>query len=168
MKARELIELNQRITDIMIEIRLDGTRLLDCLLIGLDVGRIPPNPRTVPKDISRIGSSYLDYNRRMAGYIEKSINARDDKKDYYQVKLDRIPKKWLDLEVYSWNVWPASKVGINVRSWSGFNGERLNLVCLPSGDDMTIKHPKQAEEKDDQIEGQTDIFDFIGGADDNT
>ena len=63
----------------------------------------------VPKEERYIGNLSLE-TKREAYYIDKSINAWDDGKDYWQVKVNRIPKKWLELEVYSWEVWPASSV----------------------------------------------------------
>lgn len=167
MTVRELMELNQMITDVNIEIRRDGSRLLDALFIGCAEGVKPPFPFKVPES-----EQYIDNltRRKEARYIAKSINAWDDGKDYWQVKPDRIPKKWLELTVFSWEVWPASSLGINPRRRTGrgtnvtFHGQRLNVVALPPGsvtvedlaEQMNDSAPKQ-----DQIEGQMNIEDFM-------
>ena len=98
MTVRELLELNGFITDVRIEARLESGQLVDELLIGLDFGIKPPFPCMVPIDINHVGSN----QKQEARYIHKSINAWDDGKDYYQIRLDRFPKSWLDLEVRSW------------------------------------------------------------------
>ena len=153
MTVRELISLNQMIVDIEITVRKDGNALLDQLNFGPSEGVKPPYPMMVPIDeryIDNIGNSY----RREAYYIPKSINAWDDGKDYWQVKPERLPKKWLDLEVYAWNVWPASQVcttsprrGHNVN----FHGERINIIALPSGSSLVVKKEAK-EEKEEQSE----------------
>lgn len=161
MTVKELVELNQHIVDIEIEIRKNGL-LMDVLELGPERGQLPPFPRKVPES-----ANYAQNPTRVkqATYIEKSINAWDDGKDYWQVKPDRIPKAWQGLEVYSWNVWPASYVGVFRRACpSGhgmnvnFHGERINIIALPSGENMTVPDPKQ-EEHDDQL----NLFDYIGG-----
>ena len=168
MTARELISLNQMITDIEMEIRRDGTRLLDCMLIGPAIGIVPRFPRTVPKtyELANDICATMDKQRRkQAIYNTKSINSMDDGKGYWQVKLERIPKKWLELTVFSWEVWPASTVGCPHRhGTASWHGQRLNIVLLPAGEDVRIQEDKPKPAQDDQIEGQIDIFDFIGGA----
>jgi len=167
MTVRELIELNQMITDVNIEIRRDGTRLLDALFIGCAEGVKPPFPCKVP-----ISEQYIDSLsfRKEARYIAKSINAWDDGKDYWQVKPDRIPKAWLELTVFSWQVWPASLIGINPRRKTGkaknvtFHGERLNVIALPPGTvtvETLAEKMTEGASGSDQIEGQMDINDFI-------
>ena len=159
MTVRELIELNQMIVDAEIEIR-DPHALIDVLLIGCAEGKIPPYPRKVPES----GKPGRMENTKMAHYVDKSINAWDDGRDYWQVKTDRIPKAWLDLNVSSWEVWPASHLGNPHRDRNvNFHGQRINIVALPSGEEMRQDPPKASKAADDQIEGQTDIFDFIGG-----
>ena len=166
MTVQELIELNQMIVDVEIEIRGDrgnghSLGLIDVLLIGCAVGKTPRCPRKVPES----GEAGCMANTKMAHYIDKSINAWDDGKDYWQVKTKRIPQAWLDLNVYSWEVWPASILG-NPRRTTGnaknvnFHGQRINIVALPSGQEMRPETPKQ-EQIDEQIDGQTNIFDFI-------
>ena len=169
MTVRELIELNQMITDVNIEIRRDGTRLLDALFIGCAEGVKPPFPFKVP-----ISEQYIDSLsfRKEARYMPKSINAWDDGKDYWQVKPDRIPKAWLELTVFSWQVWEASSLGINPRRRSGtgrstnvtFHGERLNVIALPPGTvtvETLAEKMTEGTSKSEQIEGQMDINDFI-------
>lgn len=152
MTVRELISLNQMIVDIEITVRKNGNALLDQLNIGPSRGVKPPYPTMVPIDeryIHNIGSSY----RREAYYIPKSINAWDDGKDYWQVKPDRLPKQWLDLEVYDWNVWPASTAGccgrrtVEGHSNVNFHGERINIIALPSGSSLTVKQEAKKEEQ---------------------
>lgn len=160
MKVKELIELNQMITDIEITVRKNGTALLDQLNIGLSEGIEPPFPTMVPTDERYIGTLNMS-NRRKAHYIEKSINAWDDGKDYWQIKPDRIPKKWLELEVYAWEVWPAStyvhgKGRRNDYGYSNknvnFHGQRAIITALPSGESLEIKKPRQEPEAEEENE----------------
>ena len=168
MTVKELIELNQMITDVEITVRVNGSALLDQLNIGPAEGIKPPYPTMVPKEERYIGNNSIS-TKREAHYINKSINAWDDGEDYWKVKPDRIPKKWLDLEVYSWGVWPASTVvygrsrrnnyDFNFKNVS-FHGQRLNVTALPKGEKLEIpeEKPKEAEQ---QLEGQSNIFDFL-------
>ena len=154
MTVRELISLNQMIVDIEITVRKDGNALLDQLNFGPSEGVKPPHPMMVPIDeryINNIGNSY----RREAYYIPKSINSWDDGKDYWQVKPERLPSKWLDLEVYAWNVWPASQVrttsprrGHNVN----FHGERIDIIALPSGSSLAVKKEVKEEEETEDMQ----------------
>ena len=159
MKVRELIELNQMITDVQITVRINGTRLLDQLNIGCNEGIKPPYPTRVPKDKRYVDNfNVLDHAMyKDAAYIQKSINSWDDDKDYWQVKVNRIPSKWLDLEVFSWEVMPASLYG-NPRRSAGhsrnvnFHGERICITALPSGEKLDIEKPETKSEIDGQIE----------------
>jgi len=161
MKVRELIELNQMITDMEITVRQNGTALLDQLNIGPAEGIKPPYPTMVPKEERYIGNMSVS-TKREAYYIDKSINAWDDGKDYWQVKLNRIPEKWLELEVYSWEVWPASSVCYTSprRGQTQFHGQRLNITALPSGEKMEVTEPKPKQEQTEQLEGQMSIDDW--------
>lgn len=172
MTVRELIELNQMITDIEITVRINGSRLLDQLNIGPAEGVKPPFPTRVPISEKYVKNfAVLDSNHyRDATYIDKSINAWDDGKDYWQVKPKRIPAKWLDLEVYAWEVWPASSAvyGKNRRNdWGNsnkninFHGQKLIITALPSGESLEIVEPKQQAQEDPQLEGQMNIMDFL-------
>ena len=156
MKVSELIDLNQMIVDAEITVRVNGTALLDQLNIGCDLGKKPPYPTKVPIERKYVGN---DTKTKEAKYIDKSINAWDDGRDYWQVKTDRIPQAWLDLEVYSWGVWPASIYG-NGRRRTGnaangnFHGQRINIVALPSGESLEVPKQKEHIRHDEQLEGQ--------------
>ena len=174
MKVRELIELNQMITDIEITVRIEGNRLLDQLNIGPAQGIKPRYPMRVPISEKYV-KNYAVLDSKMykdAAYIDKSINAWDDGKDYWQVKTNRIPAKWLELEVYGWEVWPASTAvyGKNRRNdWGNsnkninFHGQRLNITALPSGESLEIvkQKPQTQAQEEPQIEGQMNIMDFL-------
>ena len=152
MKVRELIELNQMITDVKITVRKDG-KLLDQLNIGPSEGIKPPCPTMVPKEEKYIGNMSIE-TKREAHYISKSINAWDDGKDYWQVKPDRIPKKWLDLEVYSWDARDAHTVGTTSPRRGGcrkninFHGEEIHICVLPNSQslDVPVEDPRQQDQ----------------------
>lgn len=133
MTVKELIELNQMILDIVIEVRQDGGVLLDKISIGNDVGDKPPYPTRVPvkPEYAHSLNKYVDGYYKDATYIRKSINTREDGKEYWQTKWKCVPAKYLELEVFSWEVWRAHRGSI----WSNkYNeGERINIVALPSG-----------------------------------
>lgn len=164
MTVKDLIELNQMIVDVEIEIRQEGHRLVDALMIGCERGKKPFQPVMVPLDERYVGNITM---RKEANYIDKSINAWDDGKDYYQIKVQRIPAKWLELEVYSFEVWPASTFG-NPRRRTGeaknvnFHGQRINIIALPSGERLSIKPAKteNAQEKC-ELDGQMGIEEFL-------
>jgi len=163
MKVKDLIELNAMITDLEITVRKDGNLLLDQLNIGCSEGVKPPYPTQVPKE-ERFAGSLNQHNDNFfkdAAYIPKSINSWDDGKDYYEIKLNRIPAKWLELEVYSWEVWTASRVGttsIRRSNSSNFHGQLMKIVALPSGEKLEIKEPEKSEVG---LPGQMNVFDFI-------
>ena len=161
MKVRELMELNMMITDAQITVRVDGTSfIVDQLNIGCERGIKPPYPTQVPKEERYVGNQSLSC-RKDAHYIDKSINAWDDGKEYWQLKINRIPEKWLDLEVSSWEVWPASHLGNPRRYGNGnFHGQRINITTLPSGEKLEVKEPKQKQDQDEQLEGQMSIEDW--------
>ncbi len=159
MTVRELISLNQMITDIEITVRKDGNALLDQLNFGPSEGVKPPFPTKVPISEQYIGTMN-QCDQREAYYIPKSINAWDDGKDYWQVKPERLPAKWLDLEVYAWEVWPASQVcttsprrGRNVN----FHGQRINIIALPSGAKLEVK--KEVKEQEQTEDRQMSLAD---------
>lgn len=164
MTVKDLIELNTMITDLVITVRIGGNLLLDQLNIGCSEGVKPPYPTRVPKD-PRYAGNFNQSNDEMykdAAYIPKSINAWDDGKDYYEIKLSRIPAKWLDLEVISWTVGRASSIGVNPRRYnnSSFHGERLQITALPSGESLEIK--EKTKDTDEELPGQMNINDFLG------
>lgn len=167
MTVKELIELNQMITDMEITVRQNGSVLLDQLNIGPAEGVKPPFPTMVPKSERYVGNISVE-TKREAYYIDKNINAWDDGKDYWQVKVNRIPSKWLDLEVISWGVYPASCVvyGANRRNDYGhshkninFHGQRIYIDVLPSGQKLDVPEEKP-KEVDDQLDGQMSIDDW--------
>lgn len=173
MTVRELVELNQMITDIQITVRIGGTRLLDQLNIGCHEGVKPPYPTRVPISKKYVNNySVLDQKMyKDAAYIPKSINSWDDGKDYWQVKVNRIPDKWLDLEVIDWSVSPASTVthySPRRSSFSGhganvnFHGQKLDVNVLPSGENLEIKQKEKPRQQDpnEQLEGQMSIEDW--------
>ena len=150
MTVRELIETNQMITDAEITVRKGGTALLDQLNIGCAEGVKPPFPKMVPREERYIGTPNME-NKKEAKYISKSINAWDDGQSYWQVKANRIPEKWLDLEVYSWEVRGASHTGDNPRRYRNinFHGQRISIIALPSGESLEVKETKQTVEEPD-------------------
>lgn len=165
MTVKELIELNAMITDLEITVRKDGGLLLDQLNIGPAEGIKPPYPTRVAKEERYAGSlnQHNDEFYKDAAYIPKSINAWDDGKDYYEIKVNRIPAKWLDLEVYSWEVWKASRVGTTSQrrySSNNFQGQLMKIVALPSGEKLEIKE-KTLEKSEVTLPGQMSIDDFL-------
>lgn len=161
MTVYELISLNQMITDVEITVRKDG-KLLNQLNIGCSEGIKPPYPTMIPIDeryIDNIGTSH----KKEATYIPKSINAWDDGKDYWQIKTNRIPEAWLNLEVISWEVWQASRVCTTSARRSGnvnFHGERINIDVLPSGQKLEIIEKPKHENDNGQIDGQLSFEDM--------
>ena len=155
MTVRELIELNQMITDVEITVRKNGW-LLDQLNIGPAEGRKPPCPTKVPQSEIYLTNMSVD-TKRDAYYIQKNLNAWDDGKDYWQIKPDRIPKKWLELEVYSWEVWPASIVGCPRREIEGkfknvnFNGQRINIEAVTSGEKLEVEQERKDKRPTEEI-----------------
>ena len=167
MKVKELIELNAMITDLEITVRKDGNLLLDQLNLGPSEGVKPPYPTRVPKEERFAGSlnQHSDKEYKDAAYIPKSINSWDDGKDYYEIKLNRIPAKWLELEVYSWEVWNASKVATTSPKRgraTNFQGQLMKIVAIPSGEKLEVKE-KQEEKAETTLPGQMSIEDFLEG-----
>ena len=166
MTVKELISLNQHITDIRIQVRENGTLLLDELNIGCAKVK-PPYPMRVPTKpkYAKCCDKHSTEKFKDAAYIPKSINSWDDGKDYWQVKPERIPKKWLDLEVYGWNVRDAHTVGTTSPRRGGchkninFHGEEIHITALPNGQSLEV-HAEDSQENDKQIDGQMNIFDI--------
>lgn len=165
MTVKELIELNQMICDVVIEVRKDGSLLLDKMSIGMKEGIRPPYPTRVPKKPEYAGSNqFNDEFYRDSDYIYKSINTWDDGKDYWQIRPERFPKGWLDLEVFSWSVRSASYLGVRRRDQSGhinvnFHGQCLSITALPNG------YREHTEIKENlckcEADGQISLKDFI-------
>ena len=163
MKVKDLIELNAMITDLEITVRKDGNLLLDQLNIGPSEGVIPPYPTRVPKE-AKYAENLCRTDEKMfkdAAYIPKSINAWDDGKDYYQILTGRVPAKWLELEVHSWEVWNASSVATtSPRRYhnNNFHGQLMKIVALPSGEKLEVK---EVEKPEVGLPGQMSINDFL-------
>lgn len=169
MTVKELVELNQMITDITITIRKNGSALLDELNIGLVAGIKPPYPTMVPKDESYIGNISTS-TKREASYINKSVNAWDDGKEYWKTKTNIIPEKWLGLEVCSWSVYPASTAtnGPSRRNDFScthrnvnFHGQQLHITALPSGERLIVEAPE--DNKCIVVENQISFDDMMNG-----
>ena len=165
MKVKELIELNAMITDLEITVRKDGNLLFDQLNIGCSKGVKPPYPTRVPTKEEYAGSLAQHTDKyKDAAYSPKPINSWDYGKDYYQVLVNRIPAKWLELEVYSWEVWKASTVGTtSPRRYqnNNFHGQLIKIVALPSGEKLEVK--QELETKTKELPGQMNIMDFLEG-----
>ena len=164
MKVKDLIELNAMITDLEITVRLNGNLLLDQLNIGCSEGVKPPYPTRVPTKEEYAGSLAQHTDKyKDAAYIPKSINAWDDGKDYYEIKVNRIPAKWLDLEVHSWEVWKASSVATTSprRYHNNFQGQLMKIVALPSGEKLEIIPQSEQKEKEVGLPGQMNIEEYL-------
>lgn len=163
MTVKDLIELNAMITDLEITVRKGGNLLLDQLNIGCSEGVILPYPTRVPKE-AKYAENLCRTDEKMfkdAAYIPKSINSWDDGKDYYEIKVNRIPAKWLELEVYSWEVWKASSVATtSPRRYhnNNFQGQLMRIVALPSGEKLEVKEPEKTEEG---LPGQMNIEEYL-------
>ena len=155
MTVEELLKLNGLITDVVIEVRINGSRLLDELHIGPDFGVVPPNPTQVPVDEAHVGGNC----KKDATYIDKSINTWDDGKDYWQLRVERIPKKWRELEVFSWrnaNVYKPRHGRYSINPNGDYNG--IRIVALPSGESLKVE---EKETTGNQLEGQMNLEDFL-------
>ena len=160
MTVRELIELNQMILDVVIEVRKDGGLLLDKISIGNDVRRKPEYPTRVPIKPEYAGNNnnYYDGQYKDAAYIKKSINSREDGKDYWETKWSRIPSKYLELEVYSWAARPAYR-GIYNDKYR--EGERINITALPSGQTRPAPEPREKKPAAEEDSYQMTIDDWF-------
>lgn len=158
MKVFELISINQSITDVTIEIRVEGCALLDALHIGMDYGVKPHFPLMVPINWKHIGNQCMTAKKE-SKYIRKSINAWDDGKDYWQIKTNRIPKAWLELEVFSWSYGHVFKSHHPRSSGGGSDAyEGIRIVALPAGDEKVFFEESEAPKKQMQIDGQINLF----------
>lgn len=164
MTVKELIELNDMITDLEITVRIGGNLLLDQLNIGCAEGIKPRYPLRVPKD-RRYANNMARHDDEMfrdAAYIPKSINSWDNGKDCYQILLNRIPAKWLDLTVHSWECTAASRVthASPRRERTHFYGQYLKITALPSSESLEIKE-NTSEKSEVGLPGQMNINDFL-------
>lgn len=160
MTVKELIELNQMILDVVIEVRKDGGLLIDKISIGNDVGRKPEYPTRVPIKPEYAGNNnrYYDGQYKDAAYIQKSINAREDGKEYWETKWNRIPAKYLELEVFGWEVWSAYR-GIHFDKYR--EGERINITALPSGQTRPEPEPREKKPAAEEDSNQMTIDDWF-------
>ncbi len=167
MTVRELIEQNSMIVDVRITVR-DHGKLIDELNIGISGGIKPPYPTRVPKKPEyalNLGRSD-DHYFRDATYINKSINSWDDGQDYWQVKVNRIPEKWLDLPVWSWECLEAFTVPrTRRRNFESnfpnvnFHGQRVSIIAETS--DYVPEEPKKMKEVSDNLEGQIRLEEWL-------
>lgn len=146
MTVKELIELNPQIVDICIEIRDDG-RLLDLINIGEYFGREPKYPTIINRNKK---------DEKKATYIHKSINARDDGKDYFEIKPERLPAKCLGLIVTSWNYSSA------YRNYNGVGRsvQGITITTAPAGYEIPEEEKKEKPTGWEHLEGQLSIFDM--------
>ena len=107
MTVRELLENNSLIVDASITLLNKDGKNIDQLNIGMDYGVEPPYPTKYTDRYNNRGELVALYDingGRKAHYIRESIN-RIDRRDetLWGVILSKIPKKWLELEVWSWH-----------------------------------------------------------------
>ena len=162
MTVRELLETNNMIVDVEIKIRNEQGWMLDELNIGCSQGIKPKYPTRVPRE-PRWAGSYCrndDHMFRDASYIPKSINAWDDGKDYYEIKLNRFPKGYLDLTVVSWDCFPANihtaysprRMTGDFRNVNFTDAQRIRITA--TGTAPILAEPKEIKVKEEQMEGQ--------------
>lgn len=152
MTVRELIELNPNITDLEIIVRNypDNGMLLDALHIGPDSGVKPPYPLMVGPGTKR---------QKETKYIRKNINAYDDGRDYWEIKPERIPEAYLNLQVHSW-CHRTVYHGHHLRDDFTGSMEKYEITTYKPDADLTVKDEKPKAKKE-QLEGQMFITDFI-------
>jgi hypothetical protein len=160
MKVRELIETNPMITDLQLTIRHKGI-LIDQIHIGPDAGEKPRYPTRIPlkKEFRGVDQSN-DGMYRDAEYIPESINVWDDGKDYWQVKAKMIPREYREMEVRTWEVWPASTVTNHSprRSRTHFYGQRINIEIETKEETTPKVEPKPEPKK--EMDGQMSLWDL--------
>lgn len=164
MTVRELLETNNMIVDVEIEVRQDGRQRLDAYHIGKGM-RKPPYPTRVPKKPEYANSNNIlgnimdDEFYRDAEYVQKSINAKEDGREYWEIKTSRIPKKYLDLEVYKWD---CTKAFRGLRNCD-FYGKEISIVALPNGYIyLESQEEPKAEQKTEQMAGQISLSELMG------
>ena len=162
MTVKELLETNMELVDVRITLRNKDGWLLNELNIGPDYGVVPPYPQRVPKNESYAGT-LSDCNKKDAVYIRKNINSYDDGKEYFQLCLNRFPKGWLDLEVFSWHQAHVYSPHHHRQVPPGeFNFHGITIRAIRYEDTLIeLEEPKAIEHKQEQLEGQMDIFDFV-------
>ena len=160
MTVRDLIEANMYITDVEISLRNNDGWLLNQLNIGMDYGVKRPYPTQVPIEEKYAGNTSQSV-RKDAIYLRKSINTYDDGKEYFQVKFGQFPRGWLDLEVFSWRAGHVYAKHHDrqkpVDDWFG-----IRISARRYEDTLIVlEEPKAIEQKNDQIDGQIDIYEWL-------
>jgi len=154
MKVRELISLNAVITDVRIEVRKNGSEIVDCLCFGPDFGVVPPYPFIMHQNTAK---------QKQATYIRKNLNAWDDGRDYWEIKPDRIPAKWLELEVYAWH-YQSVYHSHHQRDDRNNTMQGILITALPSGESLDIKQKVDDVKKKvygwEHLDGQMSLFDM--------
>lgn len=162
MTIRELIQDNQHIGDIEVEVRKNG-HLVDEWHIGYSCfARRYISAWDKYDNLLQLGFEISDYNKRklpewkekykvvarFPHFIDKLINSKDKRGDYYQTLVNEVPKEVQEMEVYSWH------------SRSAFRGisERLELekiyITVEIGEQEL---PKVKEEPDAKPKSETDF-----------
>ena len=163
MTVKELLETNMMLCDVEITLRDKDSWLLNQLNIGPAYGVKPPYPTQVPIAEKYAGNQSECY-RKDAIYIRKNINAYDDGKDYFQLFLNRFPKGWLDLEVFSWHYGFAYD-GNHQRQRPADGWQAIRIRAIRYDDTLVaLEEPKALVQKSDQLEGQMDITEWLEGA----
>lgn len=155
MTVKELIELNPHIVDIRIELRGDeksAGKLVDQLNIGPAYGIEPPYPTIINQHKS---------NEKKATYIHKSINARDDGKDYFEIKPERLPAKWLELTVTAWRYSYVYHAHHRFEDLSN-SAQGITITTAPAGYEIREEEKKEKPTGWEHLEGQLSIFDMEG------
>lgn len=137
MTVRELIELNDNITDLVIEVRKVEGEIINLYHIGAVEGKVGKCPQK--NDI----------------YIEKSINAWDDGAGYHGIKPNRIPKNLLNLEVKSFHQ------GLTYRDGDLSGCESVIITTYPDGYCETdVKKQVEPRKCEEELAGQMQITDY--------
>lgn len=162
MTVRELLETNMMLCDVKITLRNKDSWLLNQLNIGPDYGVKPPYPTQVPVEEKYVGN-LSESCRKDAIYIRKNINSYDDGKDYFQLCLNRFPKGWLDLEVFSWHYGFAYD-GHHQRQKPVDGWQAIKIDARRYEDTLVVlEEPKALVQKSEQLDGQMDITEWLGG-----
>ena len=87
--------------------------------------------------------------------IRKPLDSKESGTMYFQPLVNNIPKELLDMTVHSWQLWQyrTENNGLTKFYW-------LN-VWLEGKDECVATIEKEKTPKQEQIEGQTDIFNYL-------
>lgn len=149
MTLLEMLDTNANITDLYIMVRDNTGKLMDAYFIGPDAGTKPPYPLII------------HYGQpREATYKCTSINSWDDYAEYWKVKTSKIPKKYLDMTVEHWTQrYVSLKRHRRFDCNPATSYEALEVTLVP--EEYIPVVPDQKEKEVLQMEGQTNIFDFL-------